>query len=151
MKNLLIACAVALIGLSSCSKDDNQPNDLPSIYKVDIAHDGALDMYNENLQITVITENGQQIKLLGETWNDGEIMNAGEGVYNYSKSGKPTSRTLETDSKVKAVMVTEIVTPLVDDAKEPLNTVVTIYKDGIVKAKKTHTFRDKDNNILTVY
>lgn len=147
MKKLMLFSLLA-IGLVSCSKDDDvQPIENNSDFKIEIALSGAIDDYSESLTATIFHDEGANVNLLGDDLP--EKQQTSPQTASYTITGEPKNRTFTTSAKAKNVVLMQMMVPKKENPQH-LTSVVTVYENGKVKAKKTHVFNGEINNYLLV-
>ncbi|MEJ5148840.1 beta-barrel fold lipoprotein [Sphingobacterium sp. MYb388] len=144
MKNILLVCTIALLGLVSCSKDE-QPIAEKASYKVEISHTGDVSAFDEFINVTIFSKNAEQVTLKGSPLNKGE---GADGFTTYSVSATAQNRSFETSNNVDAVLVSDIFIKSGEGRK--ISTTITIYKNGSQVAKRNFSYDGTGSNILNI-
>lgn len=144
MKNILFVCAIALLGFTSCSKDE-QPTIQQASYKVEISHTGDVSAFDEFINVTIFAENPNQVTVKGSSLNKGQ--GAG-GFITYTLTGTAQNRSFETSNNVQSVLVSDIFSK--SGEGEKISTTIAIYKNGSLIKKQNLDYDGTGNNILNV-
>jgi len=148
MKKLMILSLMA-IGFVSCSKDDVQPNENNSDFKIEIVLNGAIDDYVENLAINITNEKDVAVNLLGHEWKEGQRTQTSPNSVTYFATGSPTNKFITTSEKVNSLFLIQTMLPIKPNPQK-LTSEVTLYQNGKVKSKKTQIFKGQLNEQLYI-
>lgn len=143
MKNIFFV-AIALLGLSSCSKEDQSIIE-PASYKVEISHTGDVSAFDEFINVTIFAKNPNEVTLKGTSLNKGQ--GAGEFI-TYTLTGTAQNRSFETSNNVETILVSDIFSKSGEGGK--ISSTVAIYKNGSLVKKKSLDYDGTGNNILNI-